>query len=284
MRLSTVGLAALRLAFALAAILLFSFNTLAQHSAGGGGGSAGASASSGGGSHGGSSGGSVSSGSSAGHSSGASVSHSSSAHTSTSGSASSRSGVRGTQSNPSHSIHQASAAVPGEAAASPKRSFFSLLRHPVRKPLPLEATTTPTADLRRPVCVKGPCEVCPKGGCAGKVITNNVSSVHRRCGAGEFRNGGACLQRTFLDDCSALRMMMERQAQQAQETEAARQSACSTDPQQCSASTRSAESEASLYRDLQARYQACQRRGPTAVPFNSFAARSYLAFSFESVR
>jgi hypothetical protein len=79
-------------------------------------------------------------------------------------------------------------------------------------------------------------------------------------------------------------MMMERQAQRMQEAEAARQGACSTDPQQCSASTSSAESEASLYRDLQSRYQACQRRAPTAVPFNSFAARSYAAFSFESAR
>jgi hypothetical protein len=130
--------------------------------------------------------------------------------------------------------------------------------------------------------LKGPCEVCPKGECAGAVIANNI--VRRRCGAGEFRNGGACLQQTFLDECSALRVMMERQAQRMQTAEADRQGACFTDPQQCSASTGSAESEASLYRDLQARYLACQRRPPTALSFNSFAASSYSTFSFQSMR
>jgi hypothetical protein len=281
MRLSIVCFAALRFALALAVILLFSTNTLAQHSAGGGGSSGAGSSSGGGGYHGGSSGGSVSSGSSASYSSGGSFSHSSSGHSSSvhpsnSAPASSRSGVSATQPNASHSVSAPSTAVQ-------KRSFFASLWHPFRRTQPGPAPTIkPVADLRRPICFKGPCEVCPKGECGGAVIANNI--VRRPCGTGEFRNGSACLQQTFLDDCSALRMMMERQAQHAQETEAARQNACSTDPQQCSASTSSADSEASLYRNLQARYQTCQRKGPTAIPFTSFAARSYSAFSFESVR
>jgi hypothetical protein len=275
MRLCIVCLAALRFASALAVILLFSSNTWAQHSAGGGGNSGGGSSSGGGGYHGGSSGGSVSSGNSASYSSSGSFSHSSSVHSSSSAPAS-RSGVSATQPNTSHSVSAPSTAVQ-------KRSFFASLWHPFRRTQPAPAPTIkPVADLRRPICFKGPCEVCPKGDCGGAVVANNM--VRRPCGAGEFRNGSACLQQTFLDDCSAIRMMMERQAQRMQTAEADRQGACSTDPLQCSASTGSADGEASLYRNLQARYQTCQRKGPTAIPFTSFAARSYSAFSFESVR
>jgi hypothetical protein len=278
MRLPIVCLAALRFTLALAVILLFSSNALPQHSAGGGGSSGGGSASGGGGgSHGGSSGGSVSSGSSAGSSSSGSSSHSSSVHSSSSAPASSQSGVRGTQPNTSHSILNQNTEVQ-------KRSFFSFLWHPFRRPEPAPAPTVkPVADLRRPVCFKGPCAVCPTRGCGGAVIASNIT--RRPCGAGEFRNGGACLQQTSLDDCSGLRMMMERQAQRVQATEALRQSACSTDPQQCSASTSSAESEAGFYRALQQRYQACRRRSPMALPFSGFRVGGYsTAVSFESVR
>jgi hypothetical protein len=274
MWLSSVCLAVLRFALAVAVVLSFSSNTLAQHSAGGGGSSGGASSS--GGSHGGSSGGSVSFASSAGYGSSGSFSHSSSGHTSSSTPVSPRSGVSATQPNASHSVSAPSTAVQ-------KKSFFSSLWHPFRRPQPARAPTIkPVADLRRPLCFKGPCEVCPKGECGAGVIANNI--VRRPCGTGEFRNGGACLQQTFLDDCSAIRMMMERQAQRMQTAEADRQGMCSTDPQQCSTSTGSAESEASLYRDLQARYLACQRRPPTALSFNSFAASSYSTFSFQSMR
>ena len=265
-------------------ILLFSTNILAQHSAGGGGSSSGASSGGGGGgSHGGSSAGSFSSASSSSHSSGGSVSHRSTANAPTSGSASSRSGVRGAQPKALNTVRQTNAAVPGKTEPSQKRGFFSFLRHPFRKPLPPEATSPPLADLRRPVCFKGPCQVCPKGGCAGTVIASN--SIRHPCAAGEFRSGGACLQQISLDDCSGLRMMAQQQAQRMQAAEATRQSACSSDPHQCSASSSSAESEANLYRELQARYQACQRRAPAAFPFNGFGARGYsAAISFDSVR
>jgi hypothetical protein len=277
MRLSTVDLTALHLTVALAAILLFSSNTLAQHSAGGGGSSGGGSASSGGGgSHGGSSGGSVSSSSvsSAGHSSSGSASHSSSSHTAASALAS-HSGVHGTQPNTSHSVHEPNASLQGKTEPSQKRGLFSFLRHPFRKPLPPETTNEPAASLRRPVCFRGPCAVCPKGGCGGAVIANNI--VRHPCPAGEFRSGGGCRPQAFLDDCNGLQMMVERQAQRMQEAQAARPSACSADPQQCSASSSSAESEASLYRELQERYQACQRKAPTAFPYST-------SLSFNAVR
>jgi hypothetical protein len=130
-------------------------------------------------------------------------------------------------------------------------------------------------SLRRPVCFRGPCAVCPKGGCGGAVIANNI--VRHPCPAGEFRSGGGCRPQAFLDDCNGLQMMVERQAQRMQEAQAARPSACSADPQQCSASSSSAESEASLYRELQERYQACQRKAPTAFPYST-------SLSFNAVR
>jgi hypothetical protein len=279
MRLSAVCAAALCFTLALAVILLFSSNSLAQHSAGGGGSSGGASSSGGGSSHGGSSGGSSSSGSSGSHSSGGSASHSSSSHSLSSTSASSHSSVHETQ---SRSIHEPNAAARGETESSQKKSFLSFLRHPFRRHEPTpEPTVTPAADLRRPVCFKGPCPVCPAGqiqggnGCGGTVITNNAINLHRPCRAGEHWGGGGCLQEPVLDECSGLRMMMERQAQRAQEAEATRQSACSADPQQCSVSTNASESEASFYRELQGRYQACQRKSPTAFPFSGFGVRGY---------
>ena len=282
MRLSTVCPAALLFTLALAVILLFSSNTLAQHSGGGGGssggGSSGASSSGGGGgSHGGSSGGSASSGSSASHSSGGSA-HSSSAHSSGSAPASSPSAARGAQSKASHSIHEANAGVQ-------KRSFFSFFVYPFRRPKPTPAPAVrPVADLRRPVCFKGPCPVCPERGCGGTVV-DNAYNFRRHCPGGAARDSGACLPQPLLDDCSGLRLMMERQAQRMQAAEAARQSACSTDPQQCSAASGSADSEASFYRELQNRYQACQRRSPTAFPFSGFGERGYSAgLSFDLVR
>jgi len=279
MQLSIVGPAALRLTLALAVTLLFSSNALSQHSSGGGGSSGGSSSSGGGGSHGGSSGGSVSSGSSASHGSGGSASHSSTAHPPSSAPGSPHSGVRGTQSNASHSMR-------GPNSGVQKRGFFSFLLYPFKRPKATPAPTVkPVADLRRPVCFKGPCPVCPERGCEGTGVVNNANRFHRFCAAGEARGGGACLQQPFLDDCSSLRMMMERQAQRTQAAEAARQSMCSTDPQQCSATTSASESEASFYRELQERYQACRRKSPTAFSFGGFGARGYsTALSFDPVR
>lgn len=305
MRLFSIGFAALRFTLALAIILLLSPNTFAQHS---GGGSAGGSS---GGSHGGSSGGSSSSGSSGSHSSGggssshSSSGHSATGHSSSAGSASPHSGTShsssshssashsGTShSNTARSIHEPSKGMQGKTETSHKHGFFSFLRHHVPKPEPKPTKPKPepkepVAELRRPICFRGPCPVCPAGqvhgrnGCGGNVIQNQIE---RRCQAGEVWTNGGCFQETwYQDECDGLRMMMEQQAQRMQAAEQDRQIYCALGPwQQCSDSTISAASEAGFYRELQNRYQACQRRSPTPLPHSSFRVPDHSAgFSFD---
>jgi hypothetical protein len=257
----------------LAAVLIFSALAFAQHSSGGGGSSGG---SGGGGSHG-SSGGSSSSGNSASsHSSGGSASHGSSASHGASGhnssSASSHSSAHLSHSNSSHSIREPHAEARAKFGTSVKRNFFSLLRRPFRKPEPKpEPKPELAANLRQRICFKGPCPVCPAGqvhaggGCVGILVTNNRNFCSHR----EIWNGGACLLQTpFLGDCVGLRTVLERQAQRMQAAEAARQSACSTGSgQQCSDLTGTAQSEGSLYRSWQDRYNRCQQRSLRAYPY-----------------
>jgi hypothetical protein len=269
----------------LAAFLLFSLSAFAQHGGGGGGG--GSSGGGGGGSHGGFSGGSYSGGSSgssggSGHSSGGSGSHSSSGHNSSSGSGS---GGHGSQANALHSIHGTN----GAQAAPAKRTFFSFLVHPFRKPAPNPAK--PIVDLRRPFCLRGPCPVCPAGqvqsggGCGGTVIANRTNNY---CSRQDFANGGGCLLHApFLDNCSGLLMAAERQERSMQAARAAQQSACAAGAQQeCSDSTRTAESEASLYRQLQNQYSQCRQRSLTAFPLNGsgFGFGGYASGLFDSLR
>lgn len=303
MRLSTVGVSALRFTLALAVALLFSSNIFAQHS--GGGGSGGASSSGGGGgSHGGSSGGSVSSG--GGHSSsGGSSSHSSSGHSSSAGSAShsgpshsgtSHSGTshpNASHSNTAQSNHVPTAGTQSKTQASQKRGFFSFLRHHVPKPEPAPVAAKPepkepVAELRRPICFRGPCTACPAGvhggsGCEGTVLRDRERRV---CPAGEYWAGGGCLQQTwYQDDCGGLRTMMDRQAKRMREAEQDRQISCALGPrQQCSDFTTSAESESGFYQELQNKYQACQRRSPTGPRYNGFRVPGYSAgLSFDSL-
>lgn len=270
----------------LVAVLVCSSAAFAQHSSGGGGSSGGSGGSSGGGSHSSSSGGSSGGGShssysggsgssASSHSSGGSVSrggsvsHGSSVRASSSGTTSFRSDMRESPSNTLHSIREPNAGVRTKSEASGKKSFFSFLRHPFRKP---ESKPKPVADLRRRICFKGPCPVCPtgqvgvRGGCVGIPVPNHR---HNFCSQGEIWNGGACLLQTrFLDDCSSLRLAMDRQAQRIHAAEAAQQSACSTGPsQQCSDLSSTAQSESSLYRSWQDRYNRCQRRSMIAYPF-----------------
>jgi hypothetical protein len=257
----------------LAAILLFASVMLAQHSsAGGGGGGSSASSGSGGGSHGGSSGGSASSG--GGHSSGGSGSHSSGGHSS--GSASSHSGVHGSPSHGSHSILGTNRGVNAKTEQPEKRSFFSFLRHPFRKPEPKpEPRTRVVADRQRPICFRGPCPVClPRHRCG--IVP--IHRTHNFCSVPEIGRGSACLLPTsFFDDCSGPRRMMEQQAQRMQAAEAA-QTACSANAgQDCSGLTTAAQSEGSLYRTLQNRYRRCQQRSLGAFPFPAFGFSSYSA-------
>jgi hypothetical protein len=293
MRLSSLCLAALRLTLALSVILLFSSPVLAQHSStSSSSSSGGGSSSSGGGSHSSSSGGSSSSGSSASshssggssshsssspsssaHSSGGSVLHGSSARSSSSVPASSHSGVREPRSNTAHSIREPNTGMRARAEPSEKRNFFSFLRHPFRRPEPKPVPKAqPVADLRRPICWRGHCPVCPAGQarvggvCGGTVVADNA---HNYCPLGEAWNGNACLlQTSFPYDCSALRMSLQQQQQRMQAAEAAQQSACSAGPSQdCSDLTSTSQSEASLYRTLLDRYRMCQHRSFTLNPF-----------------
>lgn len=260
----------------LAVVLLFSSVVLAQHSAGGGGGSSG-----GGGGGGGSHGGSVSSGGSGGgHSSGGSSSHSSGGGHSSgghgSGSISSHSGVHGSQTH-GHSILGSNRSVNPKTAQPEKRSFFSFLRHPFRKPEPKpELKAKLVTNLRRPICLHGRCPVCLPGHGCGVLPVYGRRNI---CSARDIWSGGACLLQTpFLDDCSGLRRMMEQQALRMQAAEAEQQSACSTAGRQdCSDLTSAAQSEGNLYRTLQDRYRMCRQRSLGAFPFTAFGFSGYSA-------
>lgn len=270
-----------------AAVLLLPSIALAQHSSGGGGGSSGGSSGGGGGSHGGSSGGSsFSSSSSSGssHSSGGGSGSSAhaSGHSSVASSAASHSGPSNSRTANVHSGREPNAAARSKTETTGKRGFFSLLRHPFRKPEPKPKPPKVVADLRRPVCFKGPCPVCPTGqshvggSCTGTAL---VSNPHRYCSSREIWNGGDCvLQTRFLDDCAGLRNALQQQAQRMQSSELERQNACATGQTQgCADSTNAAQSESGLYRTLQDRYRQCTQRSMTAYPIRSFAIPGYSA-------
>jgi hypothetical protein len=283
----------------LAAVLLFASFTLAQHSSGGsssGGSSSGGS--SGGGSHSSSSGGSSYSGggshsSGGGHSAGdgsSSTGHhgSGSVHPSGGVSVSSGSGSHGKnehgtslvnsrngmETSPSkvRPIHEPKSGVSQRAVVPEKRSFFSFLRHPFRKPQP-KVVAQPALYLPRPICPKGHCApACPVGQvrsggvCSTPAVQLCVAgqtwnhSCHDQCSLGEIWNGGSCLYHTrFLDNCFAQRTAMQRQAQRVQAAEAARRNACANGPaQECSDATSTWQTEENLRRNLLARYQQCQ--------------------------
>jgi hypothetical protein len=283
MRRSNLGrsfdLAAFRFLLALAVVLFFSSNAVAQHSGGGG-----SSGGGGGGSHGGGSSGGGSSSSGGGHSSGGSGSsgsgghsssgHGSSGHASSSGSSSShssRTGARETHSDAARSVREN--AMRGKTVTE-KRGFFSVLRHPFRKPQPKPELMS-TVALRRPICFRGPCKVCPTGlarggGCGGAVV---AGYAHNACTTGRAWNGGACLQNHFPYDCNAARVALEQQAQRMHAAEAAQNSTCSTSSgQDCSDRTSASQNETSLYRSLQAQYRACQQRSFGMNPFGHSAS------------
>ena len=184
-------------------------------------------------------------------------------------------------------MREPNAGARGKTEPPEKKGFFSFLRHPFRKPEPKpEPKTKLAADLRRPVCLKGPCPVCPTGqarvggGCTGTVVVNNT---RRYCSSGEIWNGGACLQQTrFLDDCAGLRMTMLQQAQRTQSAESERQNSCAAgQTQSCTDLTNAAQSESGLYRTLQERYRMCMQGSMAGYPFG-FGFRGYSAgLSFE---
>jgi hypothetical protein len=160
-----------------------------------------------------------------------------------------------------------------------KRSFFSFLRHPFHRPPP-----KPAPDFRRRICLTGPC-LCPpghKGGCGVAVIPIRRHGV---CSTPQIWSGAACaFQTNMLADCSAIRMLMERQAQRMQAAESIRQNACSAGATQaCSDATAAWQSEASFYSSLRARYLRCQQQNGGAFPFSSYMSRYPFAGRLDSL-
>lgn len=286
----------------LAAFLLFSSFLLAQHSSGGGSsGSSSGGGSSGGSSHSSSSGGSSYSGGSSGgsshsfgggHSSASSGGHGSNAGYASGGATVSKSSSHGnaatlvnsardrvasSSSKITRQIGEPKSGVSQRAAIPEKRSFFSFLRHPFRRPPPKFVKATPALYLPQP-CLKGRCTpACPvgqtrKGGvCTTPVIPlcvpgqpwNSAACGYgsrSHCPLGEVWNGTACVYGTrFLDSCIGLRMALDRQAQRVQNAEAARQRACANGlAQECSEASTTWQGEENLHQNLLSRYQNCR--------------------------
>jgi hypothetical protein len=297
MRLSGLGIAA---------VFFVSTVSFAQHSSS----SSSSSSSSGGGSH--SSGGSSSSSGGSSHSSSGGGSGSSSSHSSGGGSGSSShssvgggshgtsvgSGAHGT---PSHSVNSpSSAAVPinrlfvgGSAqpeherslrnelrtAQPEKRGFIGFLRHPFRRPEP-----NPQPDKRRPVCLRGPCQVCPNGTFSANGGCSGSKSIAQEpyCSASNYWRGEACAWRRsrIVDDCSWLRMALERQAQRLREASAVEQQECSASGSgACSEAIRTRQSEVDFYRTMQERYRTC-RMGSMGSFVSGFSGLSNRPWGF----
>ncbi len=302
MRHSSLCLAAV---FLLSSLMLAQRSSSSSSSSGSGGGgshssSSGASSSSSGssgGGHsygGGSSGGSYSPSTGSHSSAGGGHSSSGGSHVSAGGSSGPRGGAHGTSTRASESFatshHQQSdirnGAIHGnreprmnwQAHPAPpeRRGFFSFLRHPFRHP---DRKGPPTGDLRHPVCLRGPCQVCPngqvgtKGGCVAVAIQQQQRDY---CSTLGVWNGSCTLQTSFLPDCSAIRMAMQNQAQRVQSAVALEQSTCAAGPSPACANASNARlSEQNLYRALQARYQQCVRQAIGTYPFGGYANYGY---------
>ena len=287
-------------------VLLFSPLGIAQHSSGGSsGGSSAGSSGGGGGSHGGggSSGGSSASSGSSSHSSssggGGGGGHSSGGHVSGGNSAgghstggntasghaprdshsmvSHHSDIRDSHSNNTRFSHESSRAGQMRTAQPEKRGFFSFLRHPFRLRPP---EPKPISDLRRPVCLRGPCQVCPNGQIGAKGGCGGVATIRYRdhvCSTGMFWNGAGCFgQSHFLDYCSAERQAMDRQAERLNGAQSLELSACAnTNSSACVEATGNRQKEESLYRQLKERYQQCMRRSPNTFSLSGRMLSSY---------
>ena len=89
-------------------------------------------------------------------------------------------------------------------------------------------------------------------------------------------NGSCTFQTRLLDDCGALRMAMQSQAQRLQSAIALQQSACGAGVTSgCTSASNARISEESLYRALQARYQQCMRLSIGPYPFGGYPSYGY---------
>lgn len=151
------------------------------------------------------------------------------------------------------------------------RGFLGVLRHPFRREPVREVKIV--GELRRPPSCKGShCPVCP----AGRASCGYLYHERTACSSGELWNGGACLMQTqFLDNCSGLRMTLERQKQRMAAAESMRQNACAAGSPDCASATTAWQSEESLYRSLSARYLQCQRQSTNAYSMGGYSLRGY---------
>jgi len=262
----------------LAAILLISYAVSAQHSSGGGGGASAGSHGGGGGAsfYGGSSGGHSSGGSGGGHSSGGTVSHGSNFRGTSAGGTNSivtgRSGRQEAAADPRSPLHRLNLAAELRPAPPEKRSFFSLLRHPFHRP---ERKAPVAGNVVLPTCVRGHCRPCPAGtrNCSAPVIP-----VQRRLGCwSQGLWNGVCPQQTqLLDGCSGLRFALDQQLQRMQAAESAMQNACGGGATPgCSGATAAWNSQAGLYRALQAKYRSCLAQNANVYPFRGHMIGGY---------
>jgi hypothetical protein len=254
----------------LAAVLLISSAVWAQHSSGGGGGSS-AGGASGGGSHaggggsslsGGSSGGHGSGGSGGGHSSGGTVSHGSSSRGTSFGGTNSI--VTGREAAPNHLLHGLNLAAELRPAPEEKRGFFSILRHPFHRP---ERKAPVEANIVLPACVRGQCRPCPAGArnCSAPVFP---LQSRRGCWSRGLWNGTCQWQTGLLDECGGLRLALDQQLHHMQAAESTMQNSCSGGATAgCSETSAAWNSQAGLYRALQARYRSCLAGTANVYPF-----------------
>lgn len=190
--------------------------------------------------------------------------------------------IRESQSNNNTRFSHESTRVGQIRTAQPeKRGFFGFLRHPLRFRQP--EPKPPVADLRRPVCLRGPCQVCPsgqiatKGGCGGGTGAAYIRNRNRWCSTGFMWNGSGCYaQSEFLDYCSAERFAMNRQAERLNGAQSLELSACSNSTSnECFDARGNRQQEERMFRDLQARYQQCMRRSPNTFSLGGRTLSSY---------
>lgn len=242
---------------AVAVILLFSSVVVAQHSSGGGGSSGGSSSS--GGFH-------------SSYSGGGGSSRDSATHNASPGSRAYQSSHQTSGSNAAPAIRERGIAhVPSQPE---KRTFFSFLRHPFSKPQPKTE-----ANLRRRICAKGPCPVCPAGQAYGKNGACVASPQGNLCRTGEYRTGGGCvLFANFLGNCSTDpdgELMAARRNMEA--TKRSMEAACSQDPagNECSEENVLYQRAVDLHRQrLESHiraYEECQRSPSFVLPLGLYS-------------
>ncbi len=160
------------------------------------------------------------------------------------------------------------------------KGFLGVLRHPFRKSEPVREVKIVGQRRHPPFCKGSHCPVCP----AGRAGCGYLYHERSACSSRELWNGGFCLLQTqFLDNCSGLRMALQRQQQRMAAAESIRKSACAAGSPDCTSATTAWQSEENLHRTLSVRYMQCQRQSTGAMGGSGF--RGYgLRTSFDPLR